>query len=290
MSVVIPAYRRPREVRRAVASVLGQSARPAQVLVVDDASGDGTAEAARAAGAEALELTDNVGEGGARNHGIAAATQPWIALLDSDDEWLPWHLERLWPLRADHVVVGAAARAVGNGPTAGRIYGWYGPEPRILRAPPDIAWPENMLTPSGTLIRREAILRAGGFPLRAPQAGDFDAWLRLLEHGTGLASPVVSVLYNLHGGQISGDRRAMHEARIRLYGRYRDRPWFDSRLPARMTALDAWDLRDLRMLAAALARPQGALGLAQTFAHRRRKRRASRRAAIVAGPDAMARP
>jgi glycosyltransferase involved in cell wall biosynthesis len=283
ISVVIPAYRRPDEVRRAVASVLSQSMRPAEVIVVDDASGDGTADAARAAGARVVTLEENVGEGGARNAGIEAATQSWIALLDSDDEWLPRHLERLWPLRADHVIVAEACVAVGDGPTAGRLYGWCGPRPRVLRGPRDVAWPENTLTPSSTLVRRDAIIRAGGFALATPQAGDFDTWLRVLEHGTGLTSPRVGAIYHLHGTQASGDRRAMHAARIALYGRYRDRPWFDPRLLPRMVAVDAWDLRDRAMLLRALLRPQGVLGLAHMCAYRRRKRRAAR--SYAARPD-----
>src|SRR4051794_4178924 len=106
ISVVIPAYRRADLVRRAVASVRAQRpAQPAEIIVVDDASGDGTADAARDSGATVVVNPANVGEGAARNVGVRAATQPWIALLDSDDEWLPDHLSRLWPLRDGHVLV-----------------------------------------------------------------------------------------------------------------------------------------------------------------------------------------
>lgn len=276
VSVVIPAHRRADEVRRAVQSVKRQTAAPAEVLVVDDASGDDTGEAARDAGATVVTLEANVGEGGARNAGIAAATHDWVALLDSDDEWLPEHLERLWPARGDHVLVGTACLGVGPGPLAGRILGWAGPGPRVLRAPTDVAWPENTITSSSVMVRREAILAAGGFPAPSPQAADFDTWLRVLEQGTGVVLPEVTAIYHLHGEQASRDRRGMHVSRIGHYNRYRERPWYDSRLVDRMTAVDAWDMRDPRMLGAVLVRPQGALGLLQMFAYRRRKRRLSR--------------
>jgi glycosyltransferase involved in cell wall biosynthesis len=276
VSVVIPAFRRPAEVRRAVESVRRQTCAPAEIIVVDDASGDDTAAAAEAAGASVLRLEQNVGEGGARNAGIEHANQDWIALLDSDDEWLPWHLERLWPERADHVVVGAACLAVGAGVNAGRVYGWCGPAPRVLRSPSEIVWPENVLPPSGAIVRREAVLRAGGFPLRAPQAGDLDAWIRLLEIGTGKVCDHISVLYHVHGDQASGDRHAMHQARLALYARYRGRSWYDPHLLRRMSAVDAWDLRDPSLLVRALIAPQGVVGLAQTFVHRRRQRRGAR--------------
>src|SRR4051794_32304698 len=93
VSVVIPAYRRPGMVERALRSVLAQTRRPAEVIVVDDASGDDTGARAAALGARVITHERNSGRGATRNRGIAAASQDWIALLDCDDEWLPRHLE-----------------------------------------------------------------------------------------------------------------------------------------------------------------------------------------------------
>lgn len=278
ITVVIPAYRRADLVRRAVASVLAQRPSvPAEVLVVDDASGDDTGVAAGEAGATVIVNPENLGEGGARNAGVRAATQPWIALLDSDDEWLPDHLAQLWPLRGPHVLLGAACMGVGRGPLAGRLLGWPGPDPLVLRTPRDLVWPRNLVTPSGALVRRDALLAAGGFAGRMPQAADLDTWLRVLEQGTGLVSPAVGVIYRVHDEQVSRDRGAMHAARLELYARYEDRDWHDPRLVDRMAALHAWDERDRRALLSAVVRPQGALGLLQTWAQRRRIRRAGRR-------------
>ena len=103
ITVIIPAYNRADTVARAVASALAQRpSRPAEVVVVDDGSADDTAEAARLAGARVVRHSVNRRLGAARNTGLSNATQPWIALLDSDDEWLPHHLASLWPLRGPH--------------------------------------------------------------------------------------------------------------------------------------------------------------------------------------------
>jgi len=280
VSVVIPAYRRADAVRRAVAGVRAQTgAAPAEVIVVDDASGDDTADAARAAGATVLVNAVNRGEGGARNAGIEAATQPWVALLDSDDEWLPWHLAALWPLRGSHVLVGAACIGTGAGPSAGRIWGHTGRRPLVLRSPADLAWPENVVTPSGALIRRDAMLAAGGFPEHVRAGVDVDGWWRLLEHGTGLASPGVSVLYHLHPDQVSAAAEGMRSGHLERHARYADRPWFDPHLPERFAAVSAWDRRARGELArTVLSNPRAATGLARTLARRARKRRASTRA------------
>src|ERR1700742_3869689 len=98
VSVVIPAYNRPEMTARAVRSALARGpVAPAEVLVVDYCSSYATGEAARAAGARVIRHAVNRGEGGARNTAIREAREPWVALLDSDDEWLPGHLSALWP-------------------------------------------------------------------------------------------------------------------------------------------------------------------------------------------------
>ena len=99
VSVIIPAFNRADTLPRALRSVLGQSLRPAEVIVVDDHSQDATAEVAERWGVRVIRHERNRGAAAARNTAAAAATQPWLAPLDSDDEWLPHHLATLWPLR-----------------------------------------------------------------------------------------------------------------------------------------------------------------------------------------------
>ena len=96
-SVVIPVYNRRALVGRAIRSVLAQQGADFEVIVVDDASDDGTPEQVREEFGSAVKiviLAENSGVSAARNRGIAAAEGEWIALLDSDDEWLPNKLAR----------------------------------------------------------------------------------------------------------------------------------------------------------------------------------------------------
>src|SRR5205814_6119521 len=100
VSVVVPAHDRADVIERALRSVAEQrDCEPAEVIVVDDRSTDRTAELAEAHGARVLRHDRNRGQAAARNTGVRATVQPWIALLDTDDEWLPDHLAVLWPLR-----------------------------------------------------------------------------------------------------------------------------------------------------------------------------------------------
>ena len=95
VSVVIPTYNRSSMLQEAVASVLDQDYRPLELIVVDDGSTDATVEVVRGFGAAIRYLRqDRQGVSAARNAGIAAARGQLIALLDSDDLWLPHKLSR----------------------------------------------------------------------------------------------------------------------------------------------------------------------------------------------------
>jgi glycosyltransferase involved in cell wall biosynthesis len=99
VSVVIPCFRCAKTIARAVESITRQSTRPAEVILVDDASGDGTLEVLRQLGqthpdwVKLLTLEANQGSASARNAGWAIARQPYIAFLDADDSWHPQKIE-----------------------------------------------------------------------------------------------------------------------------------------------------------------------------------------------------
>jgi glycosyltransferase involved in cell wall biosynthesis len=96
LSVVIPSWNRSRLVCDAVQSALIQRTGQVEVIVVDDASTDDTAEElARRFGSliRMLRLPDRRGAGAARNAGVAVASGEYLAFLDSDDIWLPGKLD-----------------------------------------------------------------------------------------------------------------------------------------------------------------------------------------------------
>jgi succinoglycan biosynthesis protein ExoU len=97
--VIIAAYNAESTIARAIASALAET-ETGQVIVVDDASGDGTVARARAADDGTgrlliLEQARNAGPAAARNRALAAAESPWISILDADDFFLPGRLTAL---------------------------------------------------------------------------------------------------------------------------------------------------------------------------------------------------
>ncbi len=96
IDVIIPTYNRARILNRALSSLVGQTFQDFQTIVVDDGSDDDTADIVKSYPQPQFiyhRLATNCGPAKARNVGIALATAPYIAFLDSDDEYLPGKLE-----------------------------------------------------------------------------------------------------------------------------------------------------------------------------------------------------
>lgn len=97
VTVIIPTYNRANQMVRSISSVLGQTYGDFELIIVDDASSDNTAEIMASFDDERVKCIrreQNGGAAAARNTGIRAATGEFVAFNDSDDEWLPDKLER----------------------------------------------------------------------------------------------------------------------------------------------------------------------------------------------------
>ncbi|KQW65759.1 glycosyltransferase family A protein [Methylibium sp. Root1272] len=202
LSVVIPAYDNAVHVRAAIESMLWQTRRPDEILVIDDASRDGTAAIVEALAREhaairVIRLPHNRGAYFARNLGLAAARGRFVAFHDADDFAHPQRLDHaLAPLLADeqlHATTGRCVRLADDGQ--------FG-EARV--------WPLTRWTPISLLVRREVVLRRVGYfdDLRFGADSEYVARLRLLlgeRHHRLVAKPLS--LFGQRAGSLttSGD-------------------------------------------------------------------------------------
>lgn len=117
VSVVVPCYRCVATIERAVASVVAQTRRPAEMILVDDASSDSTLLVLQAIQVRLghwvriVPLASNRGAASARNAGWNVATQPYIAFLDSDDAWHPRKVEIQYEYMQQHPDVALSGHA-----------------------------------------------------------------------------------------------------------------------------------------------------------------------------------
>ena len=182
VTVVVPVYNNRDTVVDAILSALRQVPPPAEVLVVDDGSTDGSAAVVRDAfRAEPLVRVipqENAGPSRARNRGIAEASHPYLAFLDADDEWLPDKLALQSQVLASEPAVGLVA------------CDWVRERPGDEGAGgPALAPPWSRLTyrdclvlnrfQTSTVVMRTALARAlGGFDAAVDGAEDWDLWVR----------------------------------------------------------------------------------------------------------------
>ena len=179
ISVIIPTYNRKNTLPRAVESVLNQAYKPVEIIIVDDGSTDGTKEWF----SEMYPLVHyiyqvNSGVSSARNTGINSARGDWIALLDSDDEWLPDKLElqvKLLQNNAELRFCHTNEIWIRNGVRINqrKKHQKYGGN--IFKKCLDIC----RISPSSSLFHTSVIKDVGRFDESLDVCEDYDLWLRI---------------------------------------------------------------------------------------------------------------
>lgn len=199
VSVIITTYNRADLVGRAINSVLSQTFRGFELIVVNDASKDNTEEVVKGYNDERMRYirhTENKGVSAARNSGIKASMGKYVSFLDDDDEWLPEKLQR------------QTAKFNSSIEGVGLIYTWHcdilnGENIRshcscfngnlydtILRIP---------IFSNTTLIKRECFDEVGLFDEALPAHEDWDMYIRILKYYEVDFVPEVLVRINIDG-------------------------------------------------------------------------------------------
>lgn len=212
ISVVIPLYNKRPYIRRAVDSVLAQSFRNFELIVVDDGSTDGSHEMLADIADPRLRLIrqDNAGEGAARNCGIEEASANWIAFLDADDMWFPGHIDELAALISFYP--GSGLVATGNCEVAdGAALGSIPRQPSNIRQIDyfiEAARRIGIINSSCAAVSRTAIRKCGGFG-RFRAGADLEFWARVaLNYPVVLSDRITSIYFRGTGGVMEEMARA----------------------------------------------------------------------------------
>lgn len=236
VSVIVPAFNAESTIVEALDSVAAQSWRDLEIIVVDDASTDGTVatvqawvhgrivglahgEAAQPMACRLIPLSDNGGPAAARNGGIAAAHGEWIAFLDADDVWMPCRLSSQMAMSEKMAEVAMfCGRTVdydawldGSEPSPDA-----GAERAVERADTDPSWRflrlsdfliANPVATSTVLVRRETLQRVGGFDEQFRGPEDYDLWMRVAAQEPVVAVDLPMCRYREALGSLSMDDR-----------------------------------------------------------------------------------
>ena len=241
VSVIIPTWNRAGALEATVRSALAQTLAPAEVIVVDDGSTDGTEAVAGALPGGVRYLRQaNAGVAAARNAGAAVATGRWLAFLDCEDAWAPEklamqlaahrrHPDAAWSV-SDCLAVGEGGLARRGARGFRRVFAFFretGLDPArhfgawLERAEQDglvtfagdlfgLLFHGNVCLPSSALVRRDLYEQLGGFDdaWRLAEETEFFHRLSAKARGMVLMSPLVRYR-SPHAGSLSSPARAV---------------------------------------------------------------------------------
>lgn len=216
VSIIIPTYNRLGPVQRAIDSVLRQSYKNIELIVVDDGSTDGTDKWLAKINDERFRYF-HISHGGvarARNYGVSQSKADWICFLDSDDVWHRHKLSHQLHFHADH--------------------------PEILISQTDDIWVRNstvvnkmkkhevreghlfedslklcLICCSSVMLKKSLFLELEGFDETLETCEDYDLWLRILaHHPVGFVHKKLVTKFGGHEDQLSKAFSVMDQYRV----------------------------------------------------------------------------
>jgi glycosyltransferase involved in cell wall biosynthesis len=208
---VIPTYKRPDLLVRLLQSIVKQSYKASEIIVVDDCSGMSDEYIAcierfnQLACIKYICLEKNSGAPIARNRGIAEAKSEWVALVDDDDEWLPNKLEKQVELIQSN-----------ENPKLGLVYTWaeakgdngqesYDSCISVSGDARKALLSTNFIMSASVVVKKEALLAVKGFNTSLPSCQDWDMWIRISLAGYHIdVVKEILTIYHRHGGESIG--------------------------------------------------------------------------------------
>ena len=216
ISVIIPTYNRILFLKRSIDSVLEQSLKPYEVIIVDDGSSDGTSTMIKKNYPKInLICQENKGVSAARNIGIRASSGDWVCFLDSDDEWKKNKLnEQMLAIKknTNYSFCHSNEEWIKNGKKINqkKKHKKYGGD--IFKECLDMC----RISPSSVMINKSVFDDIGFFNEDLVVCEDYELWLRICAHYKVLFvdEPLI-IKYGGHEGQLSNSIESIEYYRIK---------------------------------------------------------------------------
>lgn len=218
ISVIVPAYNSEKTIGDTVESVLKQTLRDFELIVINDGSTDSTLKVLLSIQDPRLQVFSypNAGSNPSRNRGFTHSSGEYIAFLDADDLWTPDKLE-------------VQFKALQDNPQAAVAYSWcdridessqWVAQGGHFSASGDV-YAQLLLinileNGSSPLIRREALNKVGTFDESLPAGQDWDLYLRLASHYHFLAIESPQVLYRISENSLSSNVKKLESGSLQV--------------------------------------------------------------------------
>ena len=205
VSVVIPTFNRASWIGRAIDSVLKQSWKNLEIIIVDDGSTDNTENCIPESEHVSVRYfkTVNRGAAAARNFGVKKSTGKWIAFLDSDDSWMPNKLEEQMNLvtsGAEPRVIYTQERWIRNGVRVNSPARYSKYSGNVFLH----CLPVCLMAPSSLLMEKDLFWTLGGFDESYPVCEDYEFNLRIAgTYNVALVEKELICKYGGHSDQLS---------------------------------------------------------------------------------------
>lgn len=209
ITVITPVFNGERFIARTLDSILAQTFREFRLLVIDNASTDGTRlvlDGYTDSRLRVLRCETNVGPAGARNMGLDCAESRFVAFCDADDVWEPQRLERQLDFLRFHDDVQLLGSRMTFIDEHDRPIGASWNYERNDLLGPAMLFGNCFAT--STLVLSRALVGDDRFDQRLCPVEDYDLWARLIQRGGAHILPEMLVRYRVHGGATT---RALHE-------------------------------------------------------------------------------
>lgn len=199
LSVVIPTYNRVDYLREAIESVLAQTYKNYEILVVDDGSTDNTRELVASYASRIKYIyQDNKGPSAARNNGIRNAKGNLIAFLDSDDLWHPDKLAKQVAVFVENPSLSFLATGYGEINTKYEVIKTNVLQSSELRSLQRKEMYKNFFATSSVMVKKTCFNKAGLFNENLHFAEDWEMWIRILKYYSFDYVPNLLVQYRVH--------------------------------------------------------------------------------------------
>ncbi len=228
VSVIIPCFNRPKMLKRAVCSVLSQSYKNFELILVNDGSTidlSAIFSLVKDSGHQVFH-TENKGVAHARNTALKMAKGEWIALLDSDDEWLESKLEKQLKFHAKNPKL-KISQTLENWYRDGKFVN----KKKAHSQPEGDAFSKSLqlccISSSSVILKREIYENLANYDENLIVCEDYEFWLRVTaKYSLGLVSDILVNKYGGHEDQLSKKYKAMD--RFRVYSIIKNLNFFES--------------------------------------------------------------